>query len=96
MSFLNATNSTLILALLVAISTNTAVAETESGASQPHPPGVAARGRIEPKDGLFAVSGPSGPIAVVASLRVELGDDVSKDQVIHLILSNQLCATQGP
>ena len=35
------------------------------------PGGVAARGRIEPKDGLYAVSGPSGPIAVVSSLNVE-------------------------
>jgi multidrug resistance efflux pump len=85
MSFLNTTNSTLILALLVALSTNSAGAQTESRASQPQPPGVAARGRIEPKDGLFAISGPSGPIAVVASLLVELGDEVSKDEVIAVL-----------
>jgi RND family efflux transporter MFP subunit len=49
------------------------------------PAGVAARGRIEPRDGLFAISGPSGPAAVVASLRVELGQQVKKGQLIALL-----------
>ena len=49
------------------------------------PAGVAARGRIEPRDGLFAISGPSGPAAVVASLRVELGQVVKKGQLIALL-----------
>lgn len=46
------------------------------------PESVAARGRIEPKGGLYAISGPSGPIAVVASLMVDVGDEISKGQII--------------
>jgi HlyD family secretion protein len=46
------------------------------------PTAVAARGRIEPQGGLYAVAGPSGPVAVVARLDVAPGDTVSKGQVI--------------
>jgi HlyD family secretion protein len=49
------------------------------------PGGVAARGRIEPRDGLYAVSGPSGPIAVVSALNVELGQLVKKGEVLALL-----------
>jgi HlyD family secretion protein len=55
----------------------------ESPSAQPA--AVAARGRIEPKDGLYAISGPSGPIAVVSSLQVELGEEVKKGQLIALL-----------
>ena len=57
----------------------------ESIAQPEVPAGVAARGRIEPRDGLYAVSGPSGPIAVVASLHVELGQNVKKGEVIAVL-----------
>ena len=46
------------------------------------PRAVAARGRIEPEGGLYAVAGPSGPVAVVASLDVAPGDTVKKGQVL--------------
>ncbi len=46
------------------------------------PDRVAARGRIEPRDGLYAISGPSGPVAVVAELMVEVGDSVERGQVL--------------
>jgi HlyD family secretion protein len=46
---------------------------------------VAARGRIVPRDGLYAISGPSGPIAVVSELQVEVGQEVKKGQVIALL-----------
>lgn len=59
------------------------LADTPSQAQAPA--GVAARGRIEPRDGLFALSGPSGPIAVVASLNVELGQEVKQGQLIALL-----------
>ena len=46
------------------------------------PEGVAALGRIEPRDGLYAISGPSGPTAVVAELMVDVGDPVERGQVL--------------
>ena len=49
------------------------------------PEGVAARGRIEPRDGLYAISGPSGPAAVVAELMVEVGDTVERGQVLAVL-----------
>lgn len=85
MKLFNATISNLFLVLLFSTASIGVGAATDSRASQPQPSGVAARGRIEPRDGLFAVSGPSGPIAVVASLRVELGDIVEKGQTIAVL-----------
>ena len=70
----------LIFALLFSPINSMAQASGESVSA--HPAGVAARGRIEPKDGLYAISGPSGPVAVVASLQVELGEKVKKGQII--------------
>ena len=46
------------------------------------PPGVSALGRLEPRDGLFAVAGPSGYAPVVASLTVQEGDLVKKGEVV--------------
>ena len=49
------------------------------------PAAVSARGRLEPRDGLFAVAGPSGYAPVVASLKVQEGDIVTKGQLIALL-----------
>jgi multidrug resistance efflux pump len=57
----------------------------QPGAAVTAPDAVAARGRITPKDGLYAISGPSGPMAVVSALEVELGQEVTKGQVIALL-----------
>jgi multidrug resistance efflux pump len=46
------------------------------------PKAVAARGRIEPRGGLYAIAGPSGPVAVVSALLVDVGDEVAQGQVI--------------
>ncbi len=46
---------------------------------------VAALGRIEPKDGLIRVAGPSGPAVVISRLLVEEGDRVEVGQILaHL------------
>ena len=77
----------LIMAFLLFLPAINTIAEDPPGSSSASaaPAGVAARGRIEPRDGLYAISGPSGPIAVVASLKVELGDEVKKGQIIALL-----------
>jgi HlyD family secretion protein len=46
---------------------------------------VAARGRIEPKDGILRVAGPSDFVAVVARLNVAEGDRVQAGQVIAVM-----------
>lgn len=80
-------NVSLILVLLLFLPSIKILAQTPSGSfsASAAPAGVAARGRIEPRDGLYAISGPSGPIAVVASLKVELGDEVKRGQIIALL-----------
>ena len=42
-------------------------------------------GRLEPRNGLYAVAGPSGYAPVVASLMVDEGDQVRKGQVVALL-----------
>lgn len=49
------------------------------------PSAVSARGRLEPRDGLFAVAGPSGYAPVVAKLKVQEGDKVERGQIIALL-----------
>ncbi|HUG54529.1 MAG TPA: efflux RND transporter periplasmic adaptor subunit [Vicinamibacteria bacterium] len=52
-------------------------------AGAPSPPGaVSARGRLEPKDGVVRVAGPSDFVAVVARLEVAEGDRVRAGQVL--------------
>jgi len=53
------------------------------GAAQPR--GVAALGRIEPKDGLIRVAGPALPVVVVRELLVDKGDHVRAGQTIALL-----------
>lgn len=48
----------------------------------PRPRGVAALGRLEPKDGIRHISGPSLPVVVVRDLLVDRGDLVKKGQLI--------------
>ena len=81
----------LLTTLLISLPCTMSAAQPESAqpeSAQPvfeqrqAPKSVAARGRIEPRGGLYAISGPSGPIAVVASLMVDVGDEVRRGQVI--------------
>ena len=72
----------LIFHLSVLLAPVLAAAEPVPALNQATPKAVAARGRIEPKDGLYAIAGPSGPIAVVAALMVDVGDEVKRGQVI--------------
>lgn len=76
-----------ILAFLLFLPAIKIFAEVSPGmfSGSPAPADVAALGRIEPRGGLYAISGPSGPIAVVASLKVELGDKVKRGQIIALL-----------
>ncbi len=47
--------------------------------------GVAARGRLEPRDGLSLVAGPSEMVLVVQQLLVDKGDKVKAGQVIAVL-----------
>ena len=53
------------------------------------PPARAARisalGRIEPKDGVIEVAGPSEPSVVIAKLRVDKGDRVEQGQILAIL-----------
>ncbi|HXJ32951.1 MAG TPA: efflux RND transporter periplasmic adaptor subunit [Candidatus Eisenbacteria bacterium] len=57
-------------------------ADATAGAQPGAPAGVSALGRIEPKDGILRIAGPSRPSAVIAKLYVEEGDRVKVDQPI--------------
>ena len=46
------------------------------------PVAVSALGRLEPKDGVIEVSGPSDPSVVISRLLVDKGDPVEKNQLI--------------
>jgi len=64
-----------------------AAAELPPVAAPPaEPPGaIAALGRLQPKDGVIRVAGPSLPVAVVARLLVDEGDLVKRGEVIALL-----------
>jgi HlyD family secretion protein len=47
--------------------------------------GVAALGRLQPKDGVRRIAGPAQAVAVVGRLLVDKGDAVSKGQLIALL-----------
>jgi len=51
---------------------------------------VSALGRLEPRDGIFEVSGPSTSSVVIADLRVEEGDRVQQGDVIAILDSHAL------
>lgn len=68
-------NRLALLALVVALGVTDAAAQTATGS-------VAARGRIEPRNGSRRVAGPAELVAVVARLDVEEGDLVKKGQVL--------------
>jgi HlyD family secretion protein len=54
-------------------------------AAPPGAQGVAALGRLQPKDGVRRVAGPAKPVAVVSKLLVDKGDSVAKGQLIALL-----------
>jgi multidrug efflux pump subunit AcrA (membrane-fusion protein) len=73
--------------LLLLVPLSVSDPEQESVASPP-PIGadsVTALGRLEPKDGLIRLAGPSQPSVVIERLLVEEGDPVEKGQVIALL-----------
>lgn len=51
---------------------------------------ISALGRIEPKDGVVRVAGPSRPVVVVAELNVQEGDVVEPGQVLAVLDSHPL------
>jgi HlyD family secretion protein len=51
----------------------------------PVPSTVTALGRLEPKDGVFRVSGPSDFAIVLRELKIDDGDSVQKGQVIAIL-----------
>lgn len=65
----------LLLALAFAAPTGTA---DEGGP-------IAALGRIEPRDGVVRLAGPSRPVVVISELRVEEGDRVEQGQVLAVL-----------
>ena len=54
-------------------------------AAPPSAQGVAALGRLQPKDGVRRIAGPAKPVAVVSKLLVDKGDSVTKGQLIALL-----------
>jgi len=72
--------STFAIAAAPADGQQTAGAAVEKGASA-----VTALGRIEPKDGILRVAGPSQPSVVIAELRVDQGNRVRKGDVIAVL-----------
>ena len=64
-------------------------------AAAPQEGTITALGRLEPKDGVLRVSGPSLPVVVIAELRVQEGDFVEAGQILavldtHALLSAKL------
>ena len=69
------------VAILVATSCNSSDGGHPATAAPPPPPGlVTALGRIEPRDGILRVAGPSRPSVVVAKLLVDESDRVAEGQ----------------
>ena len=54
-------------------------------AAPPGAQGVAALGRLQPKDGVRRIAGPAKPVAVVGKLLVDKGDRVKSGQLIALL-----------
>ncbi len=55
---------------------------------------IAALGRIEPRDGVSRLAGPSRPVVVIAELSVKEGDRVEKGQVLATLDSHRLSRAQ--
>ena len=53
--------------------------------AQAEPSAIAALGRLEPKDGIFIVAGPSRPAVVITKLEVDEGDTVRQGQVLAVL-----------
>jgi HlyD family secretion protein len=51
----------------------------------PAPSSITALGRLEPKDGVFRVSGPSDFAIVLSELKIDDGDSVEKGQIIAVL-----------
>lgn len=77
-----------------AVWTNRAALRGEAGAADPAPAvaavpsapiAITALGRIEPKDGVRRIAGPSKPSVVIGKLFVEEGDLVAEGQVIAVL-----------
>jgi HlyD family secretion protein len=62
-----------------------AAAEQHAAPVAPPPSTVTALGRLQPKDGVFRIAGPSDFAIVLQELRVDNGDTVDKGQVIAIL-----------
>ena len=76
----------LVVVALLAVGCNSpdgARGAVGKGADDARPPGrVTALGRLEPRDGILRIAGPSRPSVVIAKLHVEEGDRVQAGQVL--------------
>jgi len=59
-------------------------------AAAPEDATITALGRLEPKDGVLRISGPSLPVVVIAELRVQEGDLVEQGQVLAVLDNHAL------
>ena len=59
-------------------------------AAAPEDGTITALGRLEPKDGVLRVSGPSLPVVVIAELRAQEGDFVEEGQVLAILDNHAL------
>jgi len=73
----------LLLVAVLLLACSAQAAESQDGT-------ITALGRLEPKDGVLRVSGPSLPVVVIAELRVEEGDFVEEGQVLAVLDSHAL------
>lgn len=70
---------------------NVAVAAVPAtGAGHPGRTTVTALGRIQPRNGVVRIAGPSEPAVVIAQLLVEKGDHVETGQVVALLDDHEL------
>jgi multidrug efflux pump subunit AcrA (membrane-fusion protein) len=62
---------------------------TESAPAPSGPRAVTALGRLQPKDGIIRVAGPSRPTVVIAKLLVDTGDVVEAGQPLAILDRNR-------
>lgn len=82
------TVATLLVASVAATQLGGAPTPKEAPAAatpNPEPPRITSLGRIEPKNGVYRIAGPSESSVVIATLRVDEGDRVEAGDVIAVL-----------
>ncbi len=78
-------NLRIAIAVLLASSVTFGIRVAPTHAGENDPTVVTALGRLEPKDGIIRIAGPSRPALVIAELLVEEGDRVEAGQTIAVL-----------